>query len=73
MFVYTLVSTNTWSEKQKLISDDIQQYDYFGYSMAAYGTVIAVGADGVDANEVTDTGNEGHCLKCIIIDWGVDP
>jgi FG-GAP repeat protein len=54
-YVFTL-SNGTWSQTQKLTSDDGQGFDYFGYSVAFNGTTAFVGAD---AATVGDNGAQG--------------
>src|SRR5689334_19381680 len=43
-YVFTQ-SNGTWSQAQKLTSDDGQAFDYFGYSVALDGTTAFIGAD----------------------------
>ncbi len=52
-YVFT-ESNGTWTEQQKLTSDDGQGFDYFGYSVALDGTTAFVGADLLGAVYVFD-------------------
>ena len=44
-YVFTL-DNGTWTETQKLTSDDGQAFDNFGYSLALHGSTLLIGADG---------------------------
>lgn len=45
LYVFTLTD-GSWSETQKLVSDDGQMFDNFGYSIGLNGTTALIGADG---------------------------
>jgi hypothetical protein len=49
-YVFT-ESDGTWTQTQKLVSDDGAPFDKFGHSVAIDGTRAVIGADGVDAGQ----------------------
>jgi len=53
-YVFTKNSSDIWSEKQKLLSSDIQAYDFFGYSVAvnSEGNTAVIGANHEDTGGV---------------------
>lgn len=55
-YVYTRTGT-TWTEQQKIIASDAENYDTFGYAVAVSGDTLVVGAWRVDlAGGIGDAG-----------------
>jgi hypothetical protein len=54
-YVFTL-QDGTWTQTQKLTSDDGQMFDNFGFSLALHGSTLLIGADGAT---VGDNGFQG--------------
>jgi hypothetical protein len=50
VYVFTL-SNGTWTETQKLIANDGQMFDNFGYSLGLNGATALIGADGATVGE----------------------
>jgi len=61
-FVFALDSFNQWKEVANLQPARVQQGGYFGYSVAAYGNTIAVGAPGSESAYVFSL--VGHYREC---------
>lgn len=55
VYLYDRMPGSSWQYRQKLIGSDVDQYDYFGYSLSVEGSVMGVGAFGDDEGGV-DTG-----------------
>ena len=50
-------SSATWTQKAKLVADDADADDYFGYSISVYNNTAVIGASADDNNNKTNSGS----------------
>jgi hypothetical protein len=51
-YIFRSVFGNKWTQMQKLLPPDDSPYDLFGGSVAIYGNILIIGADGDSQNDV---------------------
>ena len=63
VYVFTMYGDGMWSENQKLLALDGAAGDQFGWSMAVYGSIVAVGAYTDNNERGNDAGQSGPIYK----------